>query len=40
MRERTGNGWADLQLRPYTPLKSGNCIVLASANPKSRVECR
>jgi hypothetical protein len=40
MHGRTGNGWVDRQPRPYTPRKSGNCIVPVLANPRSLVECR
>jgi hypothetical protein len=40
MRGRTGNGWVGRQPRPYTPRKSGNCIVPVLANPRSLVECR
>ena len=50
LRERTraglaharenGKGWVGRQPRPYTPRKSGNCIVPVLANPRSLVECR
>ena len=40
MHARTANAWADRQLRPYTRLKSGNFIALASANPRSLAACR
>ena len=40
MRERTGNGWVGRRPRPFTLWKSGSCIVLVLANPKSLVECR
>ena len=38
--DRTANGWAGRQPRPYTLPKSGNCIAPASANPKSPADCR
>src|SRR5881396_1858971 len=40
MRGKTENGWVDRQPQPSTQRKSTNCIVLASANRKSPVECR
>jgi DNA invertase Pin-like site-specific DNA recombinase len=40
MRARTGNDWVGRRPRAYILRKSGNCIVPASANPRSPVACR